>query len=123
MRTAPLDVTCNCLGWIFGDGRHPLFNDSLDMILEDNGYYPVSAPLRDDLVVYAKPGGPAVHVGVVRLVEDDLVLVESKWGLAGRFLHRIDCVPYPSAHFTFYRTSRGNHRLRETNQPTAHVAR
>ena len=31
--------------------------------------------------------GNAVHTGLVRLAEGDLMLVESKWGPGGRFLH------------------------------------
>jgi hypothetical protein len=50
---------------------------------------------------------------VVRGIDEEgLVLIESKWGRYGRFIHTADQNPYTSYSLSWYHTSRGGHLLR-----------
>ena len=112
----------NCHGWVFADGRFGVPSEQVDMILADNGYRLVDAPREDDVVVYRNSGGDVLHTGVVQLVTDEgLVLVESKWGPLGVFLHPVAIQPY-GIDFGYYRTSRPNHRLIISDIPAGEPA-
>jgi hypothetical protein len=86
--------------------------DAVKEILEDHGYTEVEQPQADDLVLYHDVSGEIVHCGLVRTAsKDGLVLVESKWGVMGRFIHRPeDCTHGDRC--TYYRTLRSGHSLR-----------
>lgn len=109
---APADPTTNCHGWIFASGRCLILSEHVDDILADNGYREVDAPTDGDLVVYRSPiDNSIVHTGVVKTVTDDgIVLVESKWGLFGRFLHQPQHQSY-SHTYRFLRSPRIGHEL------------
>lgn len=120
----------NCHGFVFTAGRYCIGGSQVDAILEDNGYQPVEAPRPEDVAVYRDAEGRVVHSGIVRgVASDGAVLVESKWGQAGRFVHRHDRQPYADASCTFYRTARAGHLLRgaypgpAATQPPAGPAR
>jgi hypothetical protein len=105
IRTGPANDACNCHGWVFTGGRYWLSPDDVSRILEDNGYAEVSNPRVGDLVIYRK-SGTIIHSALVRAAESNSnVLVESKWGWMGSFLHRVSDTCY-GHDFTFYRTSR-----------------
>jgi hypothetical protein len=109
--TAPEDARCNCFGWVFTGGRFIIRSAAIDPILEDNGYQAVNDPRAGDVVIFRDSDRRPVHVGVVRLASKELVLVESKWGLRGRFL----CTPEVQAFgqsWTYYRSPRGSNVLR-----------
>lgn len=111
IRTAKPDISSNCHGWVFTAGRFWISCDEIDMILHDNGYVEVSAPQLNDLVVCRGVEGSALHTAVVRMVkEDGSVIVESKWGKKGTFLHAPDDQLYADD-IHYYRTSRGSHLL------------
>jgi hypothetical protein len=100
----------NCHGWVFTGGRYLLSPDDVEVILKENGYWEVTEPAPGDLVVY-RQGGTISHTGIVRYVtEGQPVLIESKWGVMGVFLHEADKSAYGSA-YTFYRNARGSHLL------------
>ena len=72
----------------------------------------MTAPQAGDLVVYRDGGGQVSHTGIVySAVPGGLVLVESKWGKGGRFIHPVDAQPYPGP-WTYYRADRPGHLLR-----------
>lgn len=101
----------NCHGWVFTDGRFGVHGGHVETILADNGYHQVEKPQENDVVVYRSPEGQVDHTGVVQLVTDEgLVLVESKWGPLGVFLHPLAVQPYGDRS-TFYRSARRNHLL------------
>src|SRR5262249_59637069 len=82
-------------------------------ILADNGYRPVTTPRAGDLVVFRDGQGEVVHSGVVcGASEDGTVLIESKWGRLGRFVHTASQHCYPETKVTYYHTPRGGHLLR-----------
>jgi hypothetical protein len=118
IRTACADPNCNCHGWVFAAGKGWLTCERVEQILQDNGYAPVAVPRTGDLVVYRSAAGETLHTGLVRLASaDGLVLIESKWGHWGRYLHRPQDQPYGST-YAYYRTSRrGGHRLRLPQPP------
>jgi hypothetical protein len=107
----------NCHGWVFTGGRYWVRGSAVAQILADNGYGEVSRPRLDDLVVYRNVKGEIIHTGVVRAVlPDGTVLVESKWGQMGRFLHRPEEHCYRGSTFSFYHSERGSHQLRGLDQ-------
>jgi peptidoglycan/LPS O-acetylase OafA/YrhL len=106
------NATSNCHGWVFTRGVFCVSSEQVDTILADNGYLPVERAQAGDLVIYRDDSGLPLHTGVVRLVGDDgLVLLESKWGPLGVFLHTPETQPYGSQ-FGFWRSPRLGHRLR-----------
>jgi hypothetical protein len=103
---------CNCHGWIFSGGRYWISGETVEVILADNGYQKTAAPRLGDLAIYRDLGGVITHTGVVRaMMPDGLVLVESKWGNLGTFLHPVDVHPYDGSTCAYHRSSRGGHRL------------
>jgi hypothetical protein len=103
---------CNCHGWVFTGGLYWISDEAVERILADNNYQQVPAPRIGDLAVYRDKGGTITHTGVVRATTPDgLVLVESKWGDLGAFLHPVDVHPYDESAYTYHRSQRGGHRL------------
>ena len=100
IRTAPPDPHGVCHDWTFGgtqysDGR------SVASLLE--GFHRVERPRAGDVIVYYGPSGEAVHSGIVRAVgSGGLVVIESKWGYQGRYLHLTAIARFPSK-FIYYR--------------------
>jgi len=111
IRTAAASLDSNCHGWTFAAGKYWLSGEDVDRILEDNGYRSVSVPRPGDVIVY-RAGDRVMHTGVVSVVTSDgTILVESKWGQLGRFLHRPADQTY-STQWLFYRSPRIGHLLR-----------
>ncbi|MBI1899821.1 MAG: hypothetical protein HYS13_01750 [Planctomycetia bacterium] len=111
IRVAPPDVASNCHGWAFTGGRFALRGRDVAVILRDNGYEPVTNPRPGDLVIYSGFDGKISHTGVVKAVGADYVLVESKFGPLGRYLH----APLDQCfgdHFVYYRSPRPGHLLK-----------
>jgi hypothetical protein len=97
---------------VFTDGRYWIKGEQVEKIIKENGYKEVSEPGENDLVIFRNEEGKIVHSGLVRaLTRGGLVLIESKWGRAGRFLHTPDLNLYGGA-CTFYHSARPGHRLR-----------
>lgn len=112
IRTAAPDRGYNCHGWVFTEGRGWLQGAQVEAILRDNGYHAVAAPEAGDVAVYRGPDGAITHSGVVRVAGPGCpVLVESKWGQGGRFLHPPTNVPY-AGEPTFYRSPRVGRLIR-----------
>ncbi len=104
---------CNCHGWVFTGGRYWVSGDQIPRILRENGYFPMKKPKVNDLVVYRDSSGEVTHTGIVRsLVNNQVILVESKWGQLGRYLHPHDEHCYRGNTYTFYRSFRPGHLLR-----------
>lgn len=106
IREGPVDTRCNCHGWLFAGGECVLMGDAVEVILEDNGYHEVSDPQPGDIIIYRDERGVIMHSGLVRgLLDDGTPLIESKWALGARYLHRpMDQIFSP--HFSYYRTTR-----------------
>lgn len=111
IRTAPPDATHNCHGWVFAAAKRWIKGREVDMILTDNGYQAVIAPRPGDVVVYRSSGdGAVLHTGLVRVAEPGLILIESKWGALGRYVHQPDDQCYGNR-FTYYRSERRDNTL------------
>jgi hypothetical protein len=111
IRTGNADTDYNCHGWIFTGGQYALRSDDIPSILADNHYQPVDEPQPGDLIIYREATGKISHTGMVRSVmAEGMVLIESKWGPLGRFLHSPDDQPYGLEH-TYYRSPRDGHLL------------
>ena len=120
IRTAEPDLSYNCHGWVFTGGRFGLQSSDIETILQDNHYREVASPEPDDLIVYRNATDRIVHSGVVRSVlsHGTTVLIESKWGPLGRFLHTPDVQPY-GLHYHYYRSPRPGHLLGTSPNPPA----
>jgi hypothetical protein len=120
-RVIALPITsedCNCHGMVFTGGAYWLHSRELGPILEDNGYHQVTDPQPGDVALYRDQQGQIAHSGLVHSVgRDGLILVESKWGELGRFLHPVDEHPYPDCVCTYLRTERGSHLLQGLPRP------
>ncbi len=115
------NATSNCHGWVFTGGTYGVQSEDVDTILADNGYEPVQPAQAGDLVVYRDDSGAALHTGLVRFVGDDgMLLVESKWGPLGVFLHTPETQPYGNQ-FGFWRSPRQGHRLHLSPAVTANT--
>jgi hypothetical protein len=113
LQTAPADHGYDCHGWVFGGGTCLLAAEDVPLILADNGYHQVTDPQPSDFVLYRDDQAKVCHSGVVRLADDSgLILVESKWGWMGRYLHRPEAQPY-GTHWTYYRSARAGHVLHD----------
>jgi len=111
IRRATADDRSNCHGWVFAAGRYNLAGRHVITILSENGYVKVSEPKAGDVCVYTDRSGEVTHSGLVRGVLDDAtVMVESKWGRLGVYLHAVGDSCY-GTNFTYYRTDRGRHTL------------
>lgn len=104
---------CNCHGWVFTEGRYWVGGEEVEKILKDNRYRPVDHPKVGDLAVYRSSSNQSVsHTGIVRyLGPNGLVLVESKWGNLGRFIHPHNVHCYVGDPCTFHRSERKSHTL------------
>jgi hypothetical protein len=113
IRIAGPDAACNCHGWVFTGGRYGVPTEAVDTILADNGYQVVHDVQENDVVVYRDLLDRVRHTGLVRFVgTDGLVLVESKWGPLGLYLHAPQDQPYGTL-YAFFRSFRpGGHELR-----------
>jgi len=110
IRLSENDPAANCHGWVFTGGRFGIRNPDVPAILADNSYVVVSSPAVGDLAIYAN-GDQITHSGIVRVLEPEgLVLIESKWGPFGTFLHPMGTQPF-SGLCTFYRSPRRGHLL------------
>lgn len=108
----------NCHGSVFMAGRYIVNGIAVEVILRDNRYHRVEVPRAGDLIVYRAHDGRLTHTGIVKLVDADLVLIESKWGLWRRYLHRPEKQPY-SQNYAYYRSPRQGHELRSAARPLA----
>jgi hypothetical protein len=118
IRTAEPDLSYNCHGWVFAAGRHWIKGRDVDPILTGNGYRKVAVPQAGDVVVYrSREGSTVLHTRLVRTVEPGLVLIESKWGALGRYVHRAEDQCYGD-NFAFYHADRQGHAL--TGLDTTH---
>lgn len=111
IQTAPADLQCNCHGWVFAGGRYWLRGNQVETVLKDNGYQAVEKPHKGDVAIFRNQMGEVTHSGLVRTGSGSTILIESKWGRFGRFVHGPDEHAYRGNQITYYRSSRGTHRL------------
>jgi len=110
IRHSTADERTNCHGWVFTGGKFILSGTEVNLILTENSYTEQKAPQPGDLVIY-RTGGSVVHSALVQYVAGDRpILVHSKWGSLGTFVHPIDKSPY-GTDYTFYRSPRAGHLL------------
>lgn len=110
IRLLEANPASNCHGWVFTGGRYGIRDSDVRAIVADNAYVEVAEPQEGDLAVYAI-GDQVTHSGVVRLAgKHTPVLIESKWGPFGVYLHAADQQPF-SGTCKFYRTVRRDHLL------------
>jgi hypothetical protein len=113
IQTGPPDVRYNCHGWVFTGGQYWLRSAMVETVLADNDYVAVKHPQPGDVAVFRNNVNEVTHSGIVRTNDKDAgVLIESKWGRFGRYIHGPDEHAYRGQQVTYYRTTRGTHLLR-----------
>lgn len=118
IETAPPDNRYGSHGWVFAGGQYHIESAIVERILDENGYQSVDDPRVGDVVVYRGPGGQPVHTGLVKAIgEAGFVLVESKWGYLGRYLHEAK-QPTNFGPHSFYRSAREGHLLKGLGAPS-----
>jgi hypothetical protein len=120
IRTAPPDLKYNCHGFVFTDGRYWVRSAMVATILKDNDYEAVTQPRAGDVAVFRNQLGEVTHTGLVRAGgKDGGILIESKWGRYGRYVHGPEEHGYRGHELTYYRSSRGGHLLKGLESPAA----
>lgn len=110
IRTAPPELLYNCHGWTFTRGQRSVSEEEVDELLRSGRYRKVTVPMTGDIVIYYDKEGNVCHSGIIKATgRQGFVLVESKWGCAGRFLHLIN-LPQVHARFEFYRRNSSSSR-------------
>jgi len=110
IRLAESNPAANCHGWVFTGGRFGVRDGDIASLLSDNGYVAVDEPREGDLAIYTD-GLKITHSGLVRLANRAApILIESKWGPFGVYLHAVDKQPFAGT-CKFYRSPRVGHLL------------
>jgi len=110
IRLSEANSASNCHGWVFTGGRYGIREGDVATILIDNSYGEVTDPREGDLAIYSN-GDRFSHSGLVRIADKHApLLIESKWGPFGVYLHTVDKQPFPGS-CKFYRSSRADHML------------
>src|SRR5262249_1057001 len=110
IRLADPNSAANCHGWVFTGGKYGIRDPEVERILLDNGYAEFAAPREGDLAIY-RSGNKITHSGIVRIADKSTpILIESKWGPFGVYLHGVEKQPF-AGQCIFYRSSRSGHVL------------
>jgi len=110
IRLTEPNSAANCHGWVFTGGKYGIRDPEIAQILTDNGYGEVTAPREGDLAIYISDS-KTTHSGIVRIADQrSPILVESKWGPFGVYLHGVDRQPF-KGQCKFYRSERSGHLL------------
>ena len=110
VRLIETNPQANCHGWVFLEGRFGIESTHVPSILEDQGYFVVREPRAGDLVTF-ESRGELIHSGIVgERTGEGSVLIESKWGPFGVYLHGPAAQPFPGV-CTFYRSERPGRAL------------
>lgn len=112
IRIAGPDGSSNCHGWVYTGGRFGVLSESVEMVLADNGYQPVSEPTEGDLVVFRNHLGKITHSAVVfHGGTNEMMLIVGKWGPLGVYIHRPESQPF-GRDVTYYRSPRVGHHVK-----------
>lgn len=110
IRTGQPEERYNCHGWTFTMGRRAVGVEEVHTLLKSGRYTKVPIPVPGDVVIYYDKSGEICHSGIVKATgRGQFVLIESKWGGAGRFLHMVN-VPKVSVSHEYYRRNMGGMR-------------
>jgi hypothetical protein len=119
IRLLAANPASNCHGWVFTSGQYGIRDTDVAAILTDNDYLEVHEPREGDLAVYTAHDQKICHSGLVRIAnKHEPLLIESKWGPFGVYLHAVKAQPF-SAECKFYRSPRESHVLALRRSPTA----
>lgn len=113
IRTGPPELLYNCHGWTFAQGERAVTDAEVNELLQNGRYRKVNMAMPGDIVIYYDKAGDICHSGIIKATgRQGFILVESKWGSAGRFLHKHN-LPQVQTRYEFYRrTSPGSRSAR-----------
>ena len=112
IQRGPADPAAKCHGWVFLDSQYLISGEAVQQILDDNDYELSDESKAGDVIVYRSDNRKIVHTGLVRgVLNDGTIIIESKWGIEGVFLHDPEGTPY-STQFEYYRSPRPDNRMK-----------
>ena len=112
IQRGPASAQANCHGWVFLDSQFLIPGEAVQQILDDNLYELTVDPIAGDVIVYRDGNRNIVHSGLVRgVLNDGTIIIESKWGIEGIFLHDPEGTPY-SNQFEYYHSPRADNRVK-----------
>ncbi len=121
IQRGPANSFANCHGWVFLDSQFLISGEAVQKILDDNGYEHVAEPKAGDVIIYRDDDRNIIHSGIVRgVLDDNTVIIESKWGTEGTFLHAPAGTPY-GAEFEYHRSPRHDNRVKVVHVEEAPV--
>ncbi len=100
-RLRSMTAVYNCMGMVFATRRTWIDTQYLERILVEDGYSRLSGvgeAITGDVVVYRRKSEVS-HVGLIIAVEPRIadgsreILVLSKWGAVGEYIHPVNDVP------------------------------
>jgi hypothetical protein len=97
-RNKPI-ATYNCHGFTFGCSRTWIYPQSIEMILNDDGYVDVQLDkvLPGDVIIYYDANNEVLHSGIVvscpKNEQPNIPWVVSKWGKFSEVCHQVYNVP------------------------------
>jgi hypothetical protein len=110
IRLEGANPAANCHGWVFTGGAYGVRDSDVRLILEDHQYETTNEPREGDLALYFQDG-QLTHAGLARRPDPrGPILVESKWGPFGLYLHPPEKQPF-SGLCQFFRSPRPGHLL------------
>jgi hypothetical protein len=107
-------ATYNCVGLVLAARRTAVMPDELIRVLTEDDYQPLNdgeAPQQGDVVVYEREG-QVEHTGIVWRVTVSAengtreIVILSKWGQDGEYIHEVGDVPSVLGRPTQYWTDR-----------------
>lgn len=88
IQTGAADSSAVCHDFTFFESFGIVHNSDIEGVLRQYGFERTESPQIDDVIIYHDSSGIVVHSGIVKAVgKNNFVLIESKWGAQGRFLH------------------------------------
>ena len=83
---------CHSYAWYSTSLQNPYWMDNPGKYMTDGSYSPHNTPQVGDIVTY-KYGNTLVHSGIVYSISPT-IMVKSKWGCSGLFIHALGNCPY-----------------------------
>jgi hypothetical protein len=121
IRLLDANPASNCHGWVFTAGQYGIRDPEVSLILTDHEYEEATQPRKGDLAIYRRDG-QICHCGLVRMADKHApILIESKWGPLGVYLHATSAHPF-GGECRFYRSARQNHVLALQHSPATNTA-
>lgn len=102
--TGSCHYNCHSYAWYSQSPSNHLWIPNPSLYMTDGSYNRVYSPIGGDRIFYGTNSLPS-HSGIITMTENGAIMVASKWGLSGVFIHTIYNVPnnYDTANISYWR--------------------